>query len=102
MDDSLSSVDVLPGGVEPVTSPLPGGLEPVTSPLPGAFQVPGVVRPLSVLFSLKPLVLLVGVVTVVVIELLQVGPSHPTSQEQDPLTAEQLPCSEQSHLAIST
>jgi hypothetical protein len=103
-DGSLLSADVLPGGMEPVASPLPGGVEPVISPLPGAFKVAGVVRPLSVLFSLslKPLVLLVGAATVVVIELLQVSPSHPASHKQEPLTTEQLPCSEQSHLATST
>ena len=89
MDGSLSSVDnMLSGVVEWVTSPLPGVMESVTAPLSG------VIKPLSVLFSLslKPLV---GVGTVVV---LQVGPSHPASHKQEPLTAEQLPCSEQSHL----
>ena len=97
MDGSLSSVD-MSGVAEWVTSPL---VEPVTSPLPGVMEsvtapLSGVIKPLSVLFplSLKPLV---GVGIVVVTEWLQVGPSHPASHKQ-PLTAEQLPCSEQSHL----
>ena len=97
MDGSLSSVDnMLSGVVEWVTSPLPGVVESVTAPLLESVTAPlsGVIKPLSVLFSLslKPLV---GVGTVVV---LQVGPSHPASHKQEPLTAEQLPCSEQSHL----
>ena len=60
--------------------------------------------PYSVLFSLSllSLVLLVDATTVVATESLQVGPSHPASHKQEPLIVEQLPCSEQSHLATST
>lgn len=98
MDSSFSLVDVLPGGVEAVTSSLPGGVS-----LPGGevkvCEVGGVTAPLSVLFSV--LSLLVLLVDVVATESLQVGPSHPASHKQEPLTIEQLPCSEQSHLALS-